>query len=105
MRSFCWYLIFLYYPGRVSSINCDDLCRRCDIDEECFECRVVDRPTGATGYFDFGNSFLAPNIDDRCGIRIRDCRIADVSDDQKTARGIECDAVRLDADTDLESVS
>src|SRR5438105_3980491 len=105
MRSFCRYLIFLCYPGRVASINRDDLCWRRDIDEECFERRVIDRPTGTTGYFDFGDSFSAPNVDDRCCIRIRDCRITDVGNDQKAATRVECDAIRLDADADLESVS
>src|SRR5436305_5530175 len=50
MRSFCRYLIFFCYPGRVASINRDDLCWRRDIDEECFERWVIDRPTGATRY-------------------------------------------------------
>src|SRR5215470_13937358 len=73
--------------------------------KKCFECRVVDRPTGATGYFDFGDSFSALNVDDRCCIRIRDCRITDVGNDEKAATRVECDAIRLDADADLESVS
>src|SRR6516162_1637486 len=103
MRSFCRYLIFLRYLGRISSINCDDLCRRRDIDEECFECRVVECPTGTTRYSDFSDSRPALKVNDRYCKRIRNSGIANVGNDQKTATRVECDAVRLDANADLES--
>jgi hypothetical protein len=104
MWAFGRHLIFLRYFGRVTSINCHDLGWRSDIDEECIECRVVNRPTGTTGYFDFGNSLVAPNVHYGRGVGIRNGRIADVGNDQKTAIGVECDAIRFDANANLESV-
>src|SRR5262249_35257877 len=80
MGSFGWHHVFLRYFYRLTGINCHDQCRRRDIDEERLDRRVVNRPSGATRHFDFGDALLTPNIDDGRGMRIRNGRIPNVGD-------------------------
>ena len=46
-------------------LDSDDPRWRCDIDEEHLERRVVNRPTRATGDFDFGDPLPSPEVHDR----------------------------------------
>jgi len=105
MGSFGWYHIFFRYFVWITCINCHNPGRGRDIDEEYFGRRIVNRPTGATRHLDFGDALLASEIDDRRGLRIRNGRIADIGDHQKTALGVEGDTVRPYANANLQGVA
>src|SRR5207248_7932775 len=74
------------------------------IDEKRLTRPVVNRPTRATGNFDFGDPFPSPEVHDRYGIRIGNRGVAHVRGDQDPASGVERKPVRLNADSDLEGI-
>src|SRR5262249_54367711 len=95
-------LVFLRYFCGVARIDRDDPRWGSDIDEEHLAHCVVDRPTGAAGNLDLGDTFAASDVNDRYRARLRDRRVADVRGDQQAAQGIEGQPVRLHAEGDLE---
>src|SRR5438270_3528901 len=103
MRSRRRDLILFRYLGRLTRINSDDPRWRSDIDEEHLGRGVVNRPTCATGDFDFGDALPASDIQDRYRMGIRNQGAADIRGDQDAASGVECEPVRFHSYIYLES--